>query len=127
MNPIVIYGNPTSSDLQFMDSASFSFPSSKSSSSTLSSTVSDAESAPELDLLFPSICEKCEKLVRLSNKSVPPEWNMPDLLRSVMGNANLKQIPGHLQDTYYDILLRGSTSWIFQDLCNFIDLINYDL
>lgn len=42
---IVVYGNPTPSDLLFMDSALFSFPASKASS-TLSSTVSDAESAP---------------------------------------------------------------------------------
>ena len=60
---IVVYGNPTPSDLRFMHSDPFSFPS-KSSSSTLSSTRSDAESAPpELDRLFHEICEKSAELV----------------------------------------------------------------
>ena len=119
-----IVGNPTPSDLLFMDSALFSFPASKASS-TLSSTVSDAESAPpELALLFNGICEKCAELVLLSNKQFPPEWSIPELIQALMGNEAV-QIPGYLQDIYYDILLRGATSWIFEDLWNFIDLINY--
>lgn len=121
---IVVYGNPTPSDLLFMDSALFSFPASKASS-TLSSTVSDAESAPpELDLLFHEICEKCAELVLLSNKQLKPKWSIPELIQALMGNEAV-QIPGYLQDIYYDILLRGATSWFFQDLCHFIDLINY--
>lgn len=118
-NQIVVYGNTTPSDLRFMHSAPFSFP---SSSSTLSSTSSDAESAPpELDRLFQKICEKSAELV--SNTQVPSEWSIPDLIRAVMGNEAL-QMPGYLQDTYYDIILRGSTSWLFGDLLSFIDLIN---
>ena len=120
----MVYGNPTPSDLLFMDSALFSFPASKASS-TLSSTVSDAESAPpELDLLFHEICDKCAELVLLSNKQGKPEWSIPELIQALMGNEAV-QIPGYPQDIYYDILLRGATSWFFQDLCHFIDLINY--
>lgn len=51
---------------------------------------------------------------------------MADLIRAVMGNDAL-QIPGHLRDTYYDVILRGATSWLFEDLSNFLDLINYAL
>ena len=125
---MVLYGDPTPSDLLFMQSSPISFPST-SASSTLSSnsTRSDAQSAPpELDLLFPKICDKCEELVLLSNRQVPPEWNMADLIRAVMGNEAI-QIPGNLQDTYYDVLLRGATSWLFEGLGNFIDLIHYAL
>jgi hypothetical protein len=123
---IVVYGNPTPSDLLFMDSALFSFPASKASS-TLSSTVSDAESAPpELDLLFHEICDKRAELVLLSNKQWKPEWSIPELIQALMGNEAV-QIPGYPQDIYYYILLRGATSWFFQDLCHFIDLINYPI
>lgn len=51
---------------------------------------------------------------------------MADLIRAVMGNEAV-QIPGYLQDTYYDVILRGPTSWLFEELCNFLDLINYTL
>jgi hypothetical protein len=56
---IVLYGNATSEDIEFMqeDKNSFSFPS--EASSTSSSTLSDAQSAaPDLDLLFNQICEE---------------------------------------------------------------------
>ena len=119
---IVVYGNPTPSDLRFMHSDPFSFPS-KSSSSTLSSTRSDAESAPpELDRLFHEICEESVELV--SNTQLPSEWSIPDLIHAVMGNEVL-QMPGYLQDTYHYIILRGSTSLLFEELFHFINLINY--
>ena len=51
---------------------------------------------------------------------------MADLIRTVMGNDAL-QIPGNLQDTYYDVILRGDTSWLFESIVNFIDLIHYAL
>lgn len=125
---VVLYNNknPTLTDLDFMMESQFlSFPS--SATSTSSSTASDAQSAPpDLDSLFVEIEKKCEELVLLSNRQLPPEWNMADLIRTVMGNDAL-QIPGHLQDTYYDVILRGATSWLFEDLGNFIDLINYAL
>lgn len=47
-----------------------------------------------------------------------------DLIRAVMGNEAL-QSSGCLKDTYYDIFLQGSTSWLFQDLFYFLDLIKY--
>ena len=85
-NSLLLFGNPTSSDVQFMLSytRNMSFDSLSSTSSTLSSTRSDAQSAPpELERVFNKICEKCEDLVLLSNRQVPPEWTMPDLVRAV--------------------------------------------
>ena len=43
-----------------------------------------------------------------------------------MGNEAF-QIPGNLQETYYNVFLQGATSWLFEDLGNFIDLIHYAL
>lgn len=51
---------------------------------------------------------------------------MPDLIRAVMGDEAVP-FPGHLRDTYYDVFLRGEHSWLFEDLSNLIDLINYAL
>lgn len=66
--------------------------------------MSDAESAPpELDSLFVEIETKCEELVLLSNRQLPPEWNMADLIRTVMGNDALHRTS---QRTYYDVILR---------------------
>ena len=123
---IILYGDPTPSDFEFLRSDPISFPSA-SSTSTLSATMSDAQSAPpEVDQLFYEITNKCEELVLLSNRQLLPQWNMTDLMQTVMGADSLK-IPGYLQDTYYDVILRGGTSWIMEDIINFIDLINYTL
>ena len=120
---MALYVNPTPSDLRFMESSSISFPST-SASSTLS-TRSDAQSAPpELDALFNQISDKCEELVLLSNRQVPPEWTMADLIRAVMGNDGIR-IPDHLRETFYDISIRGDTSWLFEEIINFIDFIYY--
>lgn len=79
---------------------------------------------PELDRLFNSICEKYTELVQLSNIQLPQEWSIPDLIRAVMGNESVI-IPGYLESTYYDLFLRGNNSWLFEDLRDFINLINY--
>lgn len=121
MSPgIEVFGQPTPSDLRFIRSATFSFPSSDGSS-----TESDAESAPpELDLLFKKICNGSAQLLHESHRQLPPEWDIPDLIRNVIGNEALV-MPGVLRDTYYDLILRGSTSWLFEDLTAFLDLVNY--
>ncbi|YP_173454.1 hypothetical protein NitaMp116 (mitochondrion) [Nicotiana tabacum] len=116
-----LYGDPTPSDLHFMQSSTSSFP----SASSTSSTRSDAQSAPpELTQLFDGICQKSAELLRLRGRELPPEWNIADLIQAVMGDEAFL-IPGHLQDTYYDVLLRGCSSWLLEDLFHFLDLINY--
>lgn len=113
---IVLYGNVTKSDFDFLQESigPVSFP--------LSSAT--AESAPpELENLFSDICKNCENLARQENLQFSSEWNVPELLTAIMGQG--VKIPGYLNQTYYDIILRGSNSWIFEDLKNFIDLINY--
>ncbi|PHU00601.1 hypothetical protein BC332_30388 [Capsicum chinense] len=113
---------PTASDLYFMQSSTSLFPSSISSTSSTSSTRSYAQSAPpELTQLFDDICKNSVELLRLRDIELPTEWNIADLIQAIMGDEAL-QIPGHLQATYYDVFLRGSSSWLFEDLLNFLDL-----
>ncbi|MCD7454055.1 hypothetical protein HAX54_023372, partial [Datura stramonium] len=70
------------------------------------STRSDTQSAPpELSQLFDGICSNSVELLRLRGRELPEKWNIEDLIQAVMGEEAL-QIPGHLQDTYYDVLLR---------------------
>nr|YP_010833515.1 hypothetical protein QLP06_mgp098 [Jatropha curcas]WFG81141.1 hypothetical protein [Jatropha curcas] len=92
---LVLYGNPTPSDIEFLHSNPFSFPS-ISSSSTLSSTRSDAQSAPpELERVFDRICDEYAEWVVRAGKQFPPEWSMPDLVRTVIGDEAI-HIPGFL-------------------------------
>ena len=117
-NSLVLYGP---SDLRFLnDSLSFS----SNTSSTLSSTRSDAQSAPpELERVFDRICDEYAEWMVIADKQLPPEWNMPDLVRAVIGDAI--HIPGFLTDSYYDVILHGPNSWLCQDLFKFLDVINY--
>ena len=126
-NSLLLFGNPTSSDVQFMlsDTRDMSFDSLSSTSSTSSSTRSDAQSAPpELERVFNKICEKCEDLVLLSNRQVPPEWTMPDLVRAVISDDRIDS-PGFLTSYYYDLMLHGQNAWLCEQILNFLDLINY--
>ncbi|NP_064106.1 orf124 (mitochondrion) [Beta vulgaris subsp. vulgaris] len=120
-NFLVLYGNPTPSDLRFIHSDP-----SKSHSSTLSlsSTRSDAQSAPSgLDQFFPEICDEYSRYVHEAGRVLPPEWTMPDLVRTVLGDEALQQ--GFLTDAYYDVMLCGTHSWGCEELLNLLDLINY--
>ncbi|RDY14283.1 hypothetical protein CR513_00700, partial [Mucuna pruriens] len=119
-NSLLLFGNPTSSDVKFMLSDTRNI-----TSSTLSSTRSDAQSAPpELERVFNQICDKCEDLVLLSNRQVPPEWTMPDLVRAVISDDRIDS-PGFLTNDYYDVMLHGQNAWLCEQIFHFLDLINY--
>ena len=119
-NQLILYENPTPSDLNFMiDDENMSF------SSSTSSTRSDAQSAPpECERIFEALCSEYTKWVVRANKQLPPEWNMPDLVQTVMGEEAI-HMPSFLTDSYYDIMLHGSNSWLCQEIFKFLDLINY--
>jgi hypothetical protein len=121
--PIILYGNPTLSDLDYIMEPSFtSFPS--EATSTSSSTLSDAQSAPpDLDLLFNKICDEYSRCVHEAGRLLPPEWTMPDLVRTMLGDEAIQH--GFLTDAYYDVMLCGTHSWGCEELLNLLDLINY--
>lgn len=90
---LVLYGHATASDFDFMESDPPSFPST-STASTLSSTGSDAQSAPpELERVFDRICNEYAEWVVKAGKQLPPQWDMPDLVRTVIGEEAIT-IPG---------------------------------
>lgn len=86
---ILLYGHTTTSDLQFMETTdSLSFPST-SSADSISSTMSDAQSAPpELDRVFDRICSEYAEWMVKAGKLLPPQWDMPSLVRTVIGDAD---------------------------------------
>lgn len=121
---LVLYGNTTLSEMDFIMNTDFpSFPS--SASSTSSSTLSDVQSAaPDLDLLFTQICDAYTLCVHEAGRVVPPEWTMPDLVRATLGEEALQQ-HGLLTDAFYDVMLCGTRSWGCEELLQFLDLVNY--
>lgn len=120
---LILYGDPTLSDMDFlMDTDLTSFPS--SGTSTSFSTASDAQSAPpDFDQLFNRICDEYSSCVHEAGRVLPPEWTMPDLVRTMLGDEAIQH--GFLTDAYYDVMLCGIRSWGCEELLNLLDLINY--
>ena len=116
---LIIHGDITPSDLLFFNDSQTNM-----SVFSFSSTRTDAESAPpEAPDLFIKICAECTRLVEQEAKQIPPQWDMSDLLRTL--NEDLFVMPDLLRETYYDVMLRGPHSWLFMDVTNWIDLVNY--
>ncbi|PHT25531.1 hypothetical protein CQW23_34843 [Capsicum baccatum] len=126
MNQIVLYqivGNTTLSDLEFMRRDPIYFPSA-SSTSTSSSTASDAQSAPpDFEKFFSKVCDEYTRCVHEAGRVLPPEWTMPELVRTVLGDDSIHH--GFLTDAYYNVMLCGIRSWGCEELLKFLDLINY--
>ncbi|KAL5072113.1 hypothetical protein RYX36_023000 [Vicia faba] len=94
-----------------------------STSSTLSSTRSDAQSAPpELERVFDRICDEYAEWVVRAGKQLPPEWSMPGLVRTMIGDEAI-HIPGFIKDSYVDVMLYGQNSWLCNEVFQFLDLI----
>lgn len=62
----------------------------------------------------------------ISGRQLPPEWNMPDLVRAVIGDEAI-HTPGFLKEAYYDVMLHGPNSWLCDEVFQFLDLIRYNL
>lgn len=97
-----------------------------SSSNTSSTTESVAESAsPEFTDLFNQVSSQCVKFVGQAGKEIPPQWDMPDILQTVViGEEDPGVILPFLADTYYDIILHGPNSWVVMEILAWIDLVN---
>lgn len=85
-----------------------------------STAGSDAQSAPP-ELELDRICNEYAEWVVKAGKQLPPQWDMPDLVRTVIGEEAIT-IP--LTDEYYDIMLHGANCWLCQ--VHFLDLINLE-
>jgi len=95
-----------------------------SATSTISSTASDAQSAsPDLEQLFDNVCNEYSRCVHETGRVLPPEWTMPELVRTMLGDEAIQR--DFLTDAYYDVMLCGIHSWGCEELLNLLDLINY--
>lgn len=118
---LVLYGHPTSSDVQFMLSDTRNM--SLDSLSSTSSTRSDAESAPpDFEEILNIISNEYTKWVGRSGRQLPPEWTMPDLVRAVISDDRIDS-PGFLTNDYYDVMLHGQNAWLCEQIFDFIDLM----
>lgn len=79
---------------------------------------------PELERLFERICNEYAEWVVIADKQLPPEWDMPDLVRAVIGEEALAT-PSYMSDAYYDVMLHGQNSWLCKLVFDFIDLTRY--
>lgn len=85
--------------------------------------ASEAESAPpDVSGLFDALCAEYAKCVDASGKVLPPEWTIPDLVRSMLGDQASQH--GFLTGAYYDVMVCGTRSWGCEELLNLLDLIN---
>ncbi|KAK7304061.1 hypothetical protein RJT34_15071 [Clitoria ternatea] len=67
------------------------------------------ESAPpELEQLFTRIYDEYTEWVGRSGRQLPPQWAMPDLVRTVLGEESIN-IPD-LRDAFYDVMLHGPSA-----------------
>jgi len=115
---IVFYGQPTHSDEDFM--LSWSTEDSLDSVTTLDSTRSDAQSAPPFEEILQSIADQLDRLLNKSERRLPTEWSMPDLVRAVT-SEDLST----LARDFYDLQANGTHSWLWEDIVNLLDLISY--
>ncbi|KAF3678534.1 hypothetical protein FXO37_04329 [Capsicum annuum] len=111
------------SDLEFMRRGAIYFPFANSIS-TSSSTAPDAQSAPpDFEKFFSKVCDKYTRCVHEVGRVLPPEWTMPKLVRTVLGDDAIHH--GFLTDAYYNVMLCGTHSWGCKEMQKFLDLINY--
>lgn len=123
---VILYGEQTPSDLFYdfdqdpTNQAALPSP----EPSTHFEIASEAESAPpDVSQLFDTLCAEYAKCVDAAGKVLPPEWTMPDLVRSMLGDQASQH--AFLTETYYDLMLCGTRSWGCEELLNLLDLINY--
>jgi hypothetical protein len=62
--------------------------------------------------------------MKMTNRHLPPEWNMPEIVRAVIGEDGI-EMPSLLTADFSDIMLHKDKSWLCEEIFNFIDLINY--
>jgi hypothetical protein len=115
---VVFYGQPTHSDEKFM--LSWSTEDSLESVTTLDSTRSDAGSAPPFGEILQSIAGQLARLLDKSERRLPTEWSMPDLVRAVTSEDF-----STLTRDFYDLQANGTHSWLWEDFVNLLDLIGY--
>ncbi|CAH1447779.1 unnamed protein product [Lactuca virosa] len=120
---LILYGQPSPSELSFMLSQETDMDflgSADSSLDSLSSTESEAQSAPPFPEILESIGHTLNQLLNETERQLPPEWSMADLVRAV----NADDLSSLVRD-FYDLQSNGTHSWLWEEIYNLLDLINY--
>ncbi|TXG46236.1 hypothetical protein EZV62_028267 [Acer yangbiense] len=86
----------------------------------MESSKSDAQSAPpECERIFDRISDECAECAVRADKQLPPEWNMPDLVRTVIGDDEAIHMPSFLTNSYYDVIAAELTTLLESRITNF--------
>ena len=88
------------------------------------SITSTAQSAPsDIGGLFSGVCEHYREWMLISGRQLPPQWSIPDFVRTVLGNEAV-QSPSFLKTVFYYFAIHGPGSWFFDEGIKLLDLIN---
>ncbi|CAI9268689.1 unnamed protein product [Lactuca saligna] len=118
---LILYGQPSPSELSFMLSQETNMDFLGSADSSLESlTESEAQSAPPFPEILESVNHKLTHLFNATERQLPPEWSMADLVRAV----NAGDLSSLVRD-FYDLQSNGTHSWLWEEIVNLLDLINY--
>lgn len=99
---MILYGQPSPSELSFMLSQETDMDFLGSEDSSLDSTQSDAQSAPPFPEILESISHTLNQLVNETERQLPPEWSMANLVRAV----NADDLSSLVRD-FYDLQSKG--------------------
>jgi hypothetical protein len=115
-NTIILYGDPSPSDVEFMSIDPFSF----SSFESLSETMSDAQSVPP-NLYYP-ISEIFDRMLQEMGADLPSNWSPEQFCQLVIGDAQM-QNPAYLEDVYSNLLECGFHSCYWELAFDYIPLL----
>lgn len=115
-NAIVLYGDATPSELNFMIDNTFSF----SSLSSTSSTMSDAQSASQN--LSATISQVFCRMLNEVGADLPSNWSPEEFCRLVIGDDQMLT-PSYLSDVYSNLLECGFHSCYWELAFQYIPLL----
>ncbi len=115
-NAIVLYGDATPSELNFMIDNTFSF----SSLSSTSSTMSDAQSASQN--LSATISQVFSRMLNEVEVDLPSNWSPEEFFRLVIGDDQMLT-PSYLSDVYSNLLECGFHSCYWELAFQYIPLL----
>ena len=113
-NALLLYGNPTPSDFDFMIEDSLSF------SSSTSSTRSDAQSAPQD--LSQTVSRLFREMLEEIGADLPSNWSPEEWTRLVLGEEEMLD-PSYLSDVYSNLLECGFHSCYWEQAFDYLTLL----
>ncbi len=113
-NEIILYEDPTPSDLHFMSLNTFSF------TSSTSETMSDAQSTPPN--LYSAIGQILSRMLNEVGADLPSNWSPEEFCRLVIGDDQMLT-PSYLADVYSNLLECNFHSCYWEVAFDYIPLL----